>query len=128
MEQLRDLHKEIKAIDKQINLRKKLDNYQADVVKGSMAEFPYAETHFRIEGEYDSLSEQLKLAKQDLVDEIEELEYFLSGVKDAEIRTMLRYRYAVGLTYQEIGIETGYDASVVYRKIMKFWDEVEDET
>lgn len=64
-----------------------------------------------------------KLARKltDIQDAIYEMECWLDDVPDSETRTILRFTYRNGLTQAQIGKETGYDQSVISRKIKTFW-------
>ena len=119
--QLIALRSEVKAIKKQIERRKGMAKYQADIVKGSMSEFPYSEVHIP-----DPLSEKLKRKEERLELEIAEIEFFIDTIDDPMMRTIIRYRYSLGMTYQEIGFEVGYEQSTVKKKIDKFLEQFKE--
>lgn len=49
--------------------------------------------------------------------EIEEIEAFLSSVKDPELRTILRLYYINGFTQDEIANELGYSRETIKRRL-----------
>lgn len=125
LEQLKQLRREIKSINRKLEQRKGRAQAQTDVVKGSLSEFPYTEAHFTIEGYSDPLSEMLKARARQLEQEVVDVENYIASVPDAEMRTILRYYYSIGLTLEEIGIELFCDKSTVKRKLDKFFEEGE---
>ena len=124
--QLIALRSEVKAIKKQIERRKGMAKYQADIVKGSMSEFPYSEVHIPVEGIADPLSEKLKRKEERLELEIAEIESFIDTIEEPMMRTIIRYRYSLGMTYQEIGFEVGYEQSMIKKKIDKFLEQFKE--
>lgn len=127
LEQINALRKELKALKRQIMKRSGKEKLQSDVVKGSLPEFPYTEVHYKVEGIADPLREKLRAKAYDVETKIAELEYYIDMIPDAEMRAIIRYRYSLGLTLEEIGIELGYDKSAIKRKIDRFMEE-QDET
>lgn len=123
LEQMQKLHREVKSINKEIARRKGTEKIQADVVSGSLPEFPYTLAHFHIEGVSDPRVETLRTKRRILELELNLLEEYLDEVPDAEIRAIMRYRYAMGYTYKQIGDELGYDASVIWKKLNEWWCE-----
>lgn len=51
-----------------------------------------------------------------------EIEDWLDGVADPEIRDILRLQYINGLTQKQIADELGYERSGIASKIKRFWD------
>lgn len=108
------------------------------VVKGSMAEFPYAECQFIVGGaeptsardrdtivsqlivdlrRNEQLFEDMKLGIELLIENEEEL--------DLEEQTILRLKYVDGFTDAQIGMELGYDRSTISKKIDKIIEKCE---
>ena len=57
---------------------------------------------------------------------VQEMEQFLDGVKDAEIRQILRLRYIDGLTQAEVGDRMGYSRPAIQKKEERFWEDEYD--
>ena len=54
---------------------------------------------------------------------VQDMEQFLNGVKDAEIRQILRLRYIDGLTQAEVGDRMGYSRPAIQKKEERFWED-----
>lgn len=121
LEQLRALPAEIKVIQDSI------DNLPVvtDSVTGSRPHIPFDKHTITIEGidakRVRILRRRLKLKCEELQDRIEEMEGWLDGIEDSEIRTILRLRYRNGLTDTQIGDEIGYSRSSVSMKLSRFF-------
>lgn len=126
LEQLLALKAEIKAIQREI------DNLPvvADTVTGSRRGIPYDKHSIPIEGVNIKRALRLKAKLQikcdELQDQVEEMEDWLDGVKDSEMRTILRLKFRNGLADWEIAAELGYDRSTVSGKIRDFFRLDED--
>lgn len=127
IERLTRLRQEIKAINRQIDGRS--GRYAADVVTGSDSHFPYTKHHMTIEGVAPDRYDRLLRAKvRRLEEEVQKLEAWLDAVDDPEMRAILRYRFSIGYTYEEIGEMMNYDKSTIQRKVERFFDNSTDAT
>lgn len=52
---------------------------------------------------------------------IQQMEHFLDGVDDAEMRELLRLRYQDGLSQEEVGEKMGYSRQAIQKKEERFW-------
>lgn len=59
--------------------------------------------------------------KEEIARRVADIEKWLDGVEDAEMRTILRMYYGQGKTHKEIGEVVHLDRSVVSRRIKRFW-------
>ena len=59
----------------------------------------------------------------ELTHRIGEMERFLDNIDDPEIRTILRMRYADGMTQEEVGEALGYSRQAIQKKEERFWQE-----
>lgn len=122
LEQLKSLKQEAKQLQEELN---NLPFVPASV-KGSMAEFPYIETTFKVSGIDEKKGKQVKEKLDRVLDEIQDqiliMEEWLELVEDSEIRTILRMKYRNGHNHRQMGRELGFDHSVISRKLKKFWE------
>lgn len=72
---------------------------------------------------HDKLGRKIALKTEELCRRIENLEEFLDGVEDSEMRDILRLYYAEGLSQEEIGERRGYSRSSIAKKLRNFWAE-----
>ena len=90
LEQLKSLKQEAKQLQDEL---KNLPFVPASV-KGSMKEFPYIETTFKVSGVDEKKGKQVKEKLDRVLDEIQDqilvMEEWLETVEDSEIRTILR--------------------------------------
>lgn len=73
---------------------------------------------------YTELREKMHAKRLRIVAEISEIEDWMNGVEDAEIRDILRQLYVYGKTQAEIADELGYTRSAIAMKIKAFWDQL----
>lgn len=119
----------IKAIKLEIkDIQNRIDHLPMtkDLVRGSLSEHPYTAVGISIIGVDEDAAAKLrrKLERKcsQLQDEIAELEVFLDGIDDPEMRLILRLLYVDGLSQEQIGSELGYTQSVISRKLKRFWE------
>lgn len=113
LNQLRDLNREIEMIKEQIHSLE--PRITTDKVKGSYLEFPYTLHEIKISGvdtqEYDQklrrMRRKLQLRLGELIDLVEEMNKYLEGIQDSEMRQILSLRYINGLTWQQIAAHIG---------------------
>ena len=127
-ENLRHRYKEVEIEQQKLdNFKFKPESYQEDVVSGSDNEFPYAKHHFKIRGygniEYPRRRTALREKISRIKGEIEEVECYIEGVEDVEMRNILTMYYELGMTQDQIAEEYGYERSTISKKIKEFWDE-----
>lgn len=125
LEKMRVLRTEIKLLEADLcyNLPQTKDS-----VKGSMTEYPYIETTIQVEGTDETVKEALKkkivrkLAQ--LRHELAELEEWLDGIEDPEMRIILRMYYEQGKTQEKIAEALNYSERTIRRKIDIFFKNV----
>jgi thiamine biosynthesis lipoprotein ApbE len=122
LEQLKSLKQEAKQLQEELN---NLPFVPASV-KGSMAEFPYIETTFKVSGIDEKKGKQVKEKLDRVLDEIQDqiliMEEWLESVEDSEIRTILRMKYRNGMKNKEIAAELGYSKSAITMKMSRFFE------
>lgn len=121
LEQLKSLKQEAKQLQEEL---KNLPFVPASV-KGSLPEFPYIETTFKVFGVDEQKGKRVKERLDRVLDEIQEriliMEEWLETVEDSEIRTILRMKYRNGMKDKEIAAELGYDRSTISNKLRTFF-------
>ena len=131
------LENEIKRINR------KLDYYAKNpiagshgVVRGSMKNFPYAESHFVVGApdvkNADERNRKIRQLFVDLSDKKEKYEDFqleidlaIEQIEDIETRQILQYKYINKWTDAKIGKELGYDRSTITKKINNFFTQAQ---
>ena len=103
------------------------------IVKGSMAEFPYAERHFEISApnvkqdnvrqeKIKSLLIQLHERQEEYTNLRVEVAARIEKIDDPKVRFIIESKYLKGMTYQEIGDALYTDRGNVCRKLTQFLD------
>lgn len=128
LKQLKALKKEAEHLEEQIrDLPFRTGPYVADSAKDYRTGFPRT---ILIQGysteEYDRLKRKLQKKLQTINVEVLELESWLDGVDDAELRDILRLQYINGMTQEEVAEELGYSVITVKRRLKKFWNDKSD--
>lgn len=124
LEELRKLKIEAKQLQEELqNLP-----YVPASVKGSMSEFPYIETTFKVSGVDErrgkQVREELDTVLENIQGRILVMEEWLETVPDSEMRTILRMKYRNGLKNREIAEELGYSKSAITMKMSRFFKEM----
>lgn len=73
------------------------------------------------EEERRELVKKIMRKERQLSRQVSAIEDWLDGIEDPEMRTILRYYYADGMSQREIGEKLGYDRSTITRRIHMFW-------
>lgn len=124
LEQLKSLKLEAKQLQEELN---NLPFVPASV-KGSMTEFPYIETTFKVSGIDEKKGKQVKEKLDRVLDEIQDkiliMEEWLELVEDSEIRTILRMKYRNGLKDKTIAAELGYTRQAIGAKLKRFFEKI----
>lgn len=106
----------VKETEKDIDrLRKKKKAVVTGSVKGSMNDFPYAETHFKVEGAKYTYSDDLRLrAEEKLLEErIAQAERIKAEVDDwmngipLRMQRIIRYRFFEDLSWEKVAAKIG---------------------
>lgn len=123
LKKLRALIKEAEHLEEQIrDLPFRTGDYVADSAKDYRTGFPRTITIRGYSTErYDRLIRKRQRKLRAIQDEIAELEDWLDGVEDAQIRDILRLQYINGLTQEQIAEELGYSVITIKRRLKSFW-------
>lgn len=123
LKQLRAMKKEAEHLEEQIrDLPFRTGPYVADSAKDYRTGFPRTITIRGYSTEkYEMLKKRLQKKLQKINTEVLELESWLDGVEDAELRDILRLQYLNGMTQEEIAEELGYARETISRKLREFW-------
>lgn len=68
-----------------------------------------------------ALEEKIRAKADRLTEKVREMETWLDGIEDSEVRDMLRLYYVAGMTLREIGERKGYDRTSVRKKMNRWW-------
>lgn len=132
LEQYGLLGKELKRLEEKLEY---YSNYQLPsehgVVKGSMKDFPYAETHFVLSGSDIQKDDELQTKIRQLLITVRQkreelllmqidIETEIENIPDIEMRQIIESHFIKGKTYREIGAEMFIDYSAVSKKITNF--------
>lgn len=84
-------------------------------VKGSMDSYPYIERRFTVQMEVPEQAEKVneQIARKECeIEELErkmrEVEDFIDGIEDVQVKTIFEYSFLDGLTQKEVGEKTGF--------------------
>ena len=120
------IRREIKGLELMIHSNRK--TMATDVVSGSSDEFPYSVRHFRIEGVDQSresvLQMRLQRKKKKLERELLKVEKYLDQIEDPEIRQIVRLRYELGMSWNDVAAKCGSTIAAVKMKHKRFLDKI----
>lgn len=96
-------------------------------VKGSSLNFPYIEQHFTVmmdePVEADKQAERIKRLGQEIEQaekEVDEVEQFISAIKDTRDKEVLSLRYIEGEKVKDVGKQLGYTHGRISQIISKY--------
>ena len=112
--EIEDLKKEIE------NLTVLSSSKVSDMPKGSGISNPREQYLIKKQRLIEKLNKNL----EKYIDELTELEEFISNIEDEEIRLIARYRFINNLKWERIGMKMNYDKSVCYRKLKKYLERI----
>lgn len=99
-----------------------------DSVTGSDRSYPYTQHLITIEGADEKcnrkLQEKYKRLSDKIAEQIFDIENQLEYIDDPESRNILRMRFVIGMSLNEIGNKLQYDRSTIGKKIKKILNEV----
>lgn len=72
------------------------------------------------------LERRVSRKADELCEKLLEMEAWIDGIEEAEIRDILRLYYAVGMTQEQIADRKGYERSSISKKIDRFWQKQEE--
>lgn len=129
---LKDMHKEIELLQRQIDDAYNKADKIYDTVKGSSPKLPYQERVIRVSGidwnNYDrkvaGIRRRLQRRIDELMEQAAEINEFIAALPDVEVRMILQLKYVNGMSYEEIGPELGMSERTVRRKFRKWWESV----
>lgn len=128
LNQYKAIKNEIADLNRRIQETKQGEVMSFGTVKGSSKYFPYTPQNFHVSGidpaDTDKRQEQItellrlrEVQRDELMKKQVEIENYIAGIKDSITRTIFRMYFIDGLTQFQIARKTGYDQSVISRKI-----------
>lgn len=126
--QLKALKTEIKLLQEDIRRTNRIQ--VKDSVKGSSPGHPWGLHNIVIEGadtvKQDRVYKKMGRKLNELQDRICEMENWMDGVEDSEMRSILRLRYRNGLSWQQVAFGIGkFDESYPRKKHNEFFNQSE---
>lgn len=107
--------------EKQTAMNKKQAEELIPLYQEAMTIKEYCLTRYKSE----HLQRLYKEKYNSIVDKVEEIETWLDSIEDAELRDIMRLRYEMGITQQDIADRKGYERSTVAMKIKRYWKKKE---
>lgn len=128
LKQYVSIKKEIADLEKRIEKEySKEITVVAGKVKGSLACFPYTEVRTSVLlddptelAARDKLIAMREKKKKELADKAIEIETFINGIEDSELRMIFKYRFIDGLKQVDVANLVSLDRSRVSRKISDY--------
>ena len=130
--QIRSIIKEIECLQRQLDQAehevKKHETTAA--AKGSLRYFPYTEHTFKVTGadevDYAKQVKRLRMKLKHRIDElmatVEEVQEYIAGIPDPDVRLILHLSFVNGLTWEQIEEETGIPITTAKRKYKRWWN------
>lgn len=127
LKQYKSLCKEIESLDKRIQKEQEKEvDVVAGKVKASMSEFPYTEIRVGVQMESPEQVEaqkeviKLYLERKEMEERKKlEIEQYINGIEDSQLRLIFQYRYIDGMKVHDVGRRVGYTKGRVSQLIRK---------
>lgn len=131
LSQYKAIKNEIADLNRRIAETKEAEIVPFGTVKGPNKYFPYTPMTFHVAGidpadatqRQEAISELLRqreVQRDELLKKQIEIEQYIARIQDSTTRTIFRMYFIDGLDQADIGIKTGYDQSIVSRKIKAY--------
>lgn len=134
LEQYMDAEEIIKETERDIeHLRKRRKTIVSGSVKGSMHDFPYAETHFKLEGTSFTYEEDERLREEERL--LEERKDNAKQIKlqvqqwmnslSTRMQRIIRYKFFEGMSWEQVADQMGRKATgeSIRKEFNRFWEE-----
>lgn len=132
LDQLPDLRKEIKELEAKIaRMETSKKQVLTDKVQASAREFPYNETHVKIQG-YEYISDPkkrkqkadkemlLRIRMQQAEEKEIEITKYINSIGSSKIRRMIEYKCIEGKTWEQIGQIFHCDRTTAEKMVSKY--------
>ena len=129
LEQYEAMMKEKKLWEAELNaLYKKYGGSVKDTVRGSFAEYPYTEHPVTITGvqtkpckRIRQKEERLKRRRAEVSEQLEQIEDFIDGLEDSQLRQIIHYHYIKGYSWVKTAYLMGTKESSVRSKVTRYF-------
>lgn len=128
LKQYRFLCKEIESLEKRIE--KEMDkpvDIVAGNVRGSMSKFPFTEIRVGVQMEspeqveaQEAIIKKYQERKEKAEKKKLEIEEYIDGIKDSQLRIIFQYRFIDGMKQRQIAKKLHLDQSRISRKILEY--------
>lgn len=131
LSQYKAIELEIADLDRRIQETKQAEVIPYGTVKGSSKYFPYVPVTFNVAGidpadakqrqkHIIDLLRQREVKKDELLKQQVAIEKYIANIQDSTTRTIFRLYFIDGLSQMQIARKTGYDQSIISRKIKRY--------
>jgi DNA-directed RNA polymerase specialized sigma subunit len=128
LSQYKAIKNEIADLEKRIKETKEAEVVLFGAAKGSSKYFPYTPQTFLVSGidpadaaqrqkKISELLRQREVQRNELVKKQIEIERYIAEINDSTTRTIFLMYFLDGITQKQIADKTGYDQSIISRKI-----------
>lgn len=105
LEQYDDLRREAQMWEKELDDLRAKTSVVKDTVRGSMSSFPYTTHPVTIQGAQKSnrritaREKRLEERRERLAEQLAEIDDFIDGLEDSQLRQIINYRYVQGYSW-----------------------------
>ena len=129
LEQYEAMMKEKKLWEAELNaLYKKYGGSVKDTVRGSVAEYPYTEHPVTRTGGQTRPNKRilqkearLKRRRAEVSEQLEQIEDFIDGLEDSQLRQIIHYHYIKGYSWVKTAYLMGTKESSVRSKVTRYF-------
>ena len=129
LEQYADMRREAQMWERELDELRKQNSVVKDTVRGSMSSFPYTSHPVTIQGvpkpskRFAAREKRLEERRERLAERLAEIDDFIDGLEDSQLRQIINYRYVRGYNWVKtarlIGGKNSVDA--VKKRVYRFF-------
>lgn len=105
LEQYANMRREAQMWERELDELRKKNSVVKDTVRGSMSSFPYTSHPVTIQGvpkpskRFAAREKRLEERKERLAEQLAEIDDFIDGLEDSQLRQIIQYRYVKGYSW-----------------------------
>lgn len=127
LEQYADMRRESQMWERELDELRKKNTVVKDTVRGSMSSFPYTAHPVTIQGvpkpskRFAAREKRLEERRERLAERLAEIDDFIDGLEDSQLRQIIQYRYVKGYSWVKTARLVNNKESAVKMRVKRYF-------
>lgn len=128
LEQYADMRREAQMWERELDELRKKNSVVKDTVRGSMSSFPYTSHPVTIQGvprpskRFAAREKRLEERRERLAERLAEIDDFIDGLEDSQLRQIIQYRYVKGYSWVKTARLVNNKESAVRMRVQRYFE------